>query len=63
VLDGLNRVPGLIRNCGGTLDDLVTWRPLHDVTCTDDAELLQFTPLEHGVARRHRTPPRNARVT
>ena len=44
VLDGLNRVPGLIRNCGGTLDDLPTWRPLHDVTCTDDAELVLFTP-------------------
>jgi hypothetical protein len=43
VLDGINRVPGLIRNCGGTLDDLVTWRPLHDVTCTDDAELVLFT--------------------
>jgi len=44
VLDGLNRVPGLIRNCGGTLDDLPTWRPLHDVTCTDEAELVLFTP-------------------
>jgi hypothetical protein len=44
VLDGLNRVPGLIRNCGGTLDDLPTSRPLHDVTCTDDAELVLFTP-------------------
>jgi hypothetical protein len=44
LLDGLNRVPGLIRNCGGTLDDLPTWRPLHDVTCTDDAELVLFTP-------------------
>jgi hypothetical protein len=44
VLDGLNRVPGLIRNCGGTFDDLVTWRPLHDVTCTDDDELVLFTP-------------------
>jgi hypothetical protein len=44
VLDGLNRVPGLIRNCGGTLDDLPTWRPLQDVTCTDDAELVMFTP-------------------
>jgi hypothetical protein len=44
MLDGLNRVPGLIRNCGGTLDDLPTWRPLHDVTCTDDAELVLFTP-------------------
>jgi hypothetical protein len=44
VLDGLNRVPGLIRNCGGTFDDLPTWRPLHDVTCTDDEELVLFTP-------------------
>jgi hypothetical protein len=43
-LDGLNRVPGLIRNCGGTLDDLPTWQPLHDVTCTDDDELVLFTP-------------------
>jgi hypothetical protein len=43
-LDGLNRVPGLIRNCGGTLDDLPTWRPLHDFTCTDDDELVWFTP-------------------
>lgn len=43
-LDGLNRVPGLIRNCGGTLDDVPTWRPLHDVTCTDAAELVLFTP-------------------
>jgi hypothetical protein len=44
VLDGLNRVPGLIRNCGGTFDDLPTWRPLHDVTCTDADELLLFKP-------------------
>jgi hypothetical protein len=43
VLDGLNRVPGLIRNCGGTADDLPTALPLHDVTCTDDAELVLFT--------------------
>jgi hypothetical protein len=41
-LDGIDRVPGLIRNCGGTLDDVVTWRPLHDVTCTDDDELVLF---------------------
>ena len=43
VLDGINRVPGLIRNCGGTRDDVVTWRPLHDVTCTDDDEMVLFT--------------------
>ena len=43
VLDGLNRVPGLIRNCGGTADDLPTPLPLHDVTCTDADELVLFT--------------------
>jgi hypothetical protein len=43
-LDGLNRVPGLIRNCGGTLDDFPTWRPLQDFTCKDDAEMVLFTP-------------------
>jgi len=43
-LDGVDRVPGLIRNCGGDSTDLVTPEPLHDVTCTDDAELVAFTP-------------------
>jgi hypothetical protein len=42
-LDGLNRVPGLIRNCGGTDDDLPTALPLHDITCTDPDELVLFT--------------------
>ncbi|MEU6661989.1 phosphodiester glycosidase family protein [Streptomyces sp. NPDC046821] len=42
-LDGINRVPGLIRNCGGTADDKPTSLPLHDVTCTDDDELVVFT--------------------
>jgi hypothetical protein len=41
-LDGLNRVPGLIRNCGGTADDVPTSLPLHDFTCTDDDELIVF---------------------
>lgn len=41
-LDGLNRVPGLIRNCGGTGDE-PTDRPLHDTTCTDPDELVAFT--------------------
>jgi hypothetical protein len=40
-LDGLNRVPGLIRNCGGT-GDTPTDRPLHDFTCTDPDELIAF---------------------
>lgn len=43
-LDGVDRVPGLIRNCGGTADDLPTPRPRHDVTCTDGDELVAFTP-------------------
>ena len=42
-LDGLNRVPGLIRNCGGTADDQPTALPLHDFTCTDPDELVEFT--------------------
>ncbi|MDI3405077.1 phosphodiester glycosidase family protein [Streptomyces cavernicola] len=42
-LDGVNRVPGLVRNCGGTADDTPTARPLHDVTCQDPDELVAFT--------------------
>jgi exopolysaccharide biosynthesis protein len=42
-LDGINRVPGLIRNCGGT-DDTPTNLPLHDFTCTDADEIIAFTP-------------------
>ncbi|MGB3438482.1 MAG: phosphodiester glycosidase family protein [Actinophytocola sp.] len=41
-LDGINRVPGLIRNCGGT-GDQPTNHPLHDTTCTDEDELILFT--------------------
>jgi hypothetical protein len=43
VVDGVNRRPGLIRNCGGTGGDVPTQKPLHDVTCTDPDELVQFT--------------------
>lgn len=48
VLDGLNRVPGLIRNCGG-VGDSPTDRPLHDTTCTDPDELVAFTS-DYGAA-------------
>lgn len=41
-LDGLNRVPGLIRNCGGTPDDSYTSHPQQDVTCTDPDEVIAF---------------------
>jgi hypothetical protein len=40
-LDGLDRVPGLIRNCGGT-GDTPTDLPRHDFTCTDPDELIAF---------------------
>ncbi|HEY7596207.1 MAG TPA: phosphodiester glycosidase family protein [Actinophytocola sp.] len=43
-LDGIDRVPGMIRNCGGTADDLPTNNPLHDTTCTDADEVVAFTP-------------------
>ena len=43
VLDGLDRVPGLIRNCGG-IGDSPTDHPLHDTTCTDPGELVAFDP-------------------
>src|SRR4051794_6930017 len=42
-LDGIDRVPDLIRNCGGDPTDQPTSRPLHDITCTDDSELVLFT--------------------
>lgn len=40
-LDGVNRVPGLIRNCGGTGDAPSVLR--HDYTCTDPDEVIAFT--------------------
>ncbi|WP_225635400.1 phosphodiester glycosidase family protein [Streptomyces solaniscabiei] len=42
-----NRVPGLIRNCGGGEGDQPTSLPLHDVTCTNANELVAFT-AEYG---------------
>lgn len=41
-LDGKNRVPGSIRNCGGDRGDSPTSLPLHDVTCTDPDEIVAF---------------------
>ncbi|GGV41321.1 hypothetical protein GCM10010277_29940 [Streptomyces longisporoflavus] len=43
VVDGVNRVPGLVRNCGGVGGDAPTQRPQHDVTCTDPDEIVKFT--------------------
>jgi Phosphodiester glycosidase/SPOR domain len=42
-LDGLNRVPGLIRSCGGVGGDEPTQNPLHDFTCTDSSEVILYT--------------------
>jgi hypothetical protein len=49
VLDGIDRVPGLIRNCGGTPDDQPTAHPQQDITCTDADESVMFTP-QYGAA-------------
>ncbi|MEV5330549.1 phosphodiester glycosidase family protein [Streptomyces werraensis] len=46
-LDGVDRVPGLIRNCGGSEGDSPTSLPLHDVTCTNPDQLVAFTQ-EYG---------------
>lgn len=45
IIDGLNRKPGLIRSCGGTSEDERKEDPKHDVTCTDDDELILFKPI------------------
>ena len=44
-VDGLNREPGLIRGCGGDGGDQPTDLPKHDFTCTDESELILFTPI------------------
>ncbi|GAA2207666.1 phosphodiester glycosidase family protein [Nonomuraea monospora] len=43
-IDGVNRVPGEIYNCGGVGGDLPTEKPQHDLKCTDADELVLFTP-------------------
>ncbi|GGT15556.1 hypothetical protein GCM10010271_17940 [Streptomyces kurssanovii] len=43
-IDGVNRVPGDVWNCGGVGGDLPTERPQHDLRCTDSSELVRFTP-------------------
>ena len=47
-IDGVNREPGKIRNCGGVGGDLPTEAPRHDVTCTDPSEVVLFTPALGG---------------
>ncbi len=48
-LDGIDREPGRIRNCGGDHTDSPTSLPLQDVTCTDDSELVAITS-EYGAS-------------
>ncbi len=43
-IDGIDRWPGRIRDCGGVGGDEPTERPRHDVTCTDPSEIVLFTP-------------------
>lgn len=43
-IDGVNRFPGVIWNCGGIGGDLPTENAQHDLRCTDDSELVRFTP-------------------
>lgn len=48
LVDGLNRKPGLVRGCGGEGGDQPTEKPKHDFTCTDQSELILFTPIFGG---------------
>ncbi|MEU4347884.1 phosphodiester glycosidase family protein [Streptomyces sp. NPDC023838] len=52
-IDGVNRFPGDVWNCGGVGGDTPTQKPQHDFECTDPSELVRFTP-EWG------TPPTGA---
>lgn len=47
-IDGINRNPGMVRNCGG-IGDTPTDLPRHDFTCTDPDEMVVITP-EFGTA-------------
>jgi exopolysaccharide biosynthesis protein len=42
IIDGINRKPGLILNCGG-VHDTPTNHPKHDFLCTDPDEIVYFT--------------------
>ena len=44
LLDGIDRVRGMIWGCGGHGGDRPTQRPRHGIFCTDASELIQLTP-------------------
>lgn len=50
IVDGLNRVPGLIRACGGEGGDQPVETPKHDFTCTDDSELIAYRSIAGALA-------------
>jgi Phosphodiester glycosidase len=52
-LDGVNRKPGLLRNCGALINRSFE-APVHDFTCKPDDELIAFTPASglRGFAQR-----------
>ncbi|MFI6296005.1 phosphodiester glycosidase family protein [Nonomuraea sp. NPDC050790] len=43
-IDGVNRLPGEVWNCGGVGGDQPTEKAQHDLKCTDSSELVRFTP-------------------
>ena len=51
-IDGINRPPGTIRNCGGTGGDTPTEKPRQGKVCSDPDEIIWFQPI-YGTA----TPP------
>lgn len=45
LVDGINRTPGTLRNCGGVGGDLTTELPRQGKVCTDADEIIWFTPI------------------
>jgi len=43
-LDGVNRTPGLVPECGGDESDAPSEAPAHGAVCTDASELVLLTP-------------------
>lgn len=44
-LDGVNRTPGLVPECGGDESDAPSEVPAHGMLCTDASELVLITPV------------------
>lgn len=55
LLDGVNREPGILRNCGALYDKIFA-EPIHDVTCKPKSEIVAIVPgakmpVPHGADR------------